>query len=46
MKKTGILLLVVLLALAGLFVWLVMQASPANAPQDVRTIELPDTYEK
>ena len=46
MKKTGILLLVLLLALAGIFIWLLMEAGPDNAPDDVRVIELPDTYER
>jgi hypothetical protein len=28
------------------FFWLVSGASVENAPQDVQTIELPDSYEK
>ena len=45
MKKIGILLLVLLLALAGVFGWLLLSAGPDNAPQETLTIELPDTYE-
>ena len=45
MKKIGILFLVVLVALAGVFGWLLLSAGPGNAPQDTLTIELPDTYE-
>lgn len=46
MKKLAIgggLLAVLLLAV---FFWLVSGASPDNAPQEVQTIELPDSYEK
>ena len=46
MKKIGILLLILFLALAGVFAWLVLEASPDNAPDEVITIELPDTYER
>ena len=46
MKKIMIILVLLTLLVGGLFVWLLMGAGPANAPQDVRTIELPDTYEK
>jgi len=45
MKKFSYLLLALLLVLAGVFVWLVMSASPENAPQETITIELPDSYE-
>lgn len=46
MKKTLILVLVVLAALLGVFAWLVIEAGPHNAPADTVTIELPDTYER
>lgn len=46
MKKSliagGVVLIVLLI---GFFV-LLGKASPENAPQDVQTIELPDTFEK
>jgi len=45
MKKTGILILTILLALGGVFVWLLLAAGADNAPQETITIELPDTYE-
>ncbi len=46
MKKAliGVAILVVLL-LGGFFV-LLGKASPENAPQDVKVIDLPDTFEK
>lgn len=46
MKKIGILLLVLFLALAGVFAWLLLAAGPDNAPKETITVELPDTYEK
>ena len=46
MKKSLILILILLAVVLGVFGWLVLEAGPANAPTDVRTIELPDTYEK
>lgn len=46
MKKFGIVTLVLLLLLGGIFTWLLMGASAENAPQDTITIELPDSYEK
>ena len=45
MKKIGILLIVILVALAGLFAWLLLEAGPDNAPDETITIDLPDTYE-
>ncbi len=46
MKKLVIGGVIVLGLLLGLFVWLLSGASADNAPQKVKTIELPDTYEK
>ena len=46
MKKLVIGGVIVLGLLLGLFVWLLSGASADNAPQEVKTIELPDTYEK
>ena len=46
MKKSLFILLLLGLLFGGVFLWLLMGASPSNAPQDVRTIELQDTYEK
>lgn len=37
---------IVLVLLLALFFWLLSGASADNAPQEVKTIELPDTYEK
>ena len=45
-KKLIIGVAVILLFLIGGFLWLLSQASPESAPQDIVTIELPDTYEK
>ena len=46
MKKTLIAIgAIIALSIFG-FVFLVRQASPDNAPIDVKVIELPDTYEK
>ena len=45
-KKLIIGVAVILLFLTGGFLWLLSQASPESAPQDIVTIELPDTYEK
>jgi len=38
--------IIIAILLIAAFFWLVSQASPKHAPQDVVTIELPDTYEK
>lgn len=46
MKKLVIGGVIVLGLLLGLVVWLLSGASADNAPQEVKTIELPDTYEK
>lgn len=46
MRKLGIGLgVVVFLFILG-FIWLLSGASPENAPQEVVTIDLPDSYEK
>jgi hypothetical protein len=45
MKKFGYLFLALFVILAAVFVWLVLSASPENAPQETITIELPDSYE-
>ncbi|WP_371396427.1 hypothetical protein [Fretibacter rubidus] len=37
---------VVLLLIIGVFVWALAQSGPDNAPQDIKTIDLEDTYEK
>jgi len=46
MKKLAIGAIALIVVLLGLFLWLVSGASPNNAPQEMQTIELPDTYEK
>lgn len=46
MKKMGALLGILAILCLGGFFWLLSQASPQNAPKDVVTIDLPDTYEK
>ena len=45
MKKTGILLLVFLFLLIGLFVWLLGKSHPSNANSEIITIELQDDFE-
>lgn len=46
MKKTVIIFAALLgICLLG-FLWLLAQASPTHAPDDVVTIDLDDTYEK
>ena len=45
-KKITISVAIIAILLLAAFFWLLSQASPENAPQDVTTIELPDTYEK
>ena len=37
---------IALVLLLALFFWLLSGASADHAPQEVQTIELPDTYEK
>ena len=37
---------IALILLIAVFFWLLSGASSDNAPQEVQTIELPDTYEK
>ncbi len=46
MKKALIGASVLLILLLGGFFVLLSKASPQNAPQEVKIIELPDTYEK
>lgn len=46
MKKLAIGGGIVLLLLLAVFFWLLSGASADNAPQEMQTIELPDTYEK
>lgn len=46
MKKLAIGGAIVLILLLVVFFWLLSGASPENAPQDIQTFELPDTYEK
>lgn len=37
---------IALVLLLAVFFWLLSGASADNAPQELQTIELPDTYEK
>ncbi len=46
MKRLTLILGILLLILAGGFMWLLSASSNANAPTDVTVIDLPDTYEK
>ena len=46
MKKTVIIAVSVLLLLGAAFIWLASGGSAKHAPQEVITIELPDSYEK
>lgn len=46
MKKLLITIGVLILLLLGVIMWLAGSVGPDTAPQDVRTIELPDTYEQ
>lgn len=46
MKKLAVGGGIALVLLLALFFWLLSGASADNAPQEVQTIELPDTYEK
>lgn len=46
MKKALIAGGIVVLLLIGAFMVLLAKASPDNAPQDLKVIELPDTFEK
>ncbi len=46
MKKLVIVGGIVLGLLLAVFFWLLSGASADNAPQEVQTIDLPDTYEK
>lgn len=46
MKKLAIGGGIVAVLLLTVFFWLVSGASADNAPQEVQTIELPDSYEK
>jgi len=44
MKQLLIGAVVFIVLLIGLLVWLAGSVGPDTAPQDVRSIELPDTY--
>ncbi|GLQ24039.1 hypothetical protein GCM10007853_19130 [Algimonas ampicilliniresistens] len=44
MKKMLFIVGGLLLLLIAILVWLAGSVGPETAPQDVRTIELPDTY--
>lgn len=46
MKKLLTMIGVFILLLLGVIIWLAGSVGPDTAPQDVRTIELPDTYEQ
>jgi hypothetical protein len=46
MKKLLMMIGVFLLLLIGIVIWLAGSVGPDTAPQDVRSIDLPDTYEK
>ncbi|MDB2439707.1 hypothetical protein N9W89_13420 [Hellea sp.] len=46
MKKLAIGGGIAIILLLVVFFWLLSGASADNAPQDVQTIELPDSYEK
>lgn len=44
MKKALISLGAILILLVGAMLWLASSVGPETAPQDVRSIELPDDY--
>lgn len=44
MKRTLIIVAILLLLVIGTMVWLAGSVGPETAPDDLRTIELPDTY--
>lgn len=46
MKNLLIAIGIFVLLLVGIVMWLAGSVGPDTAPQDVRSIELPDTYEK
>jgi len=46
MKKLLITIGVFILLLVGVTLWLAGSVGPDTAPQDVRSIELPDTYDQ
>ncbi len=46
MKKAIFAFIALVVIVIGGFMFLLNKASPDNAPQDVKIIELPDTYEK
>lgn len=46
MKKLLIAIGVFIVLLIGVLVWLAGSVGPDTAPQNVRSIELPDTYEQ
>lgn len=45
MKKFAIIAGVLILILVGVLFWLAGSVGPETAPQDVRSIELPDNYD-
>lgn len=46
MKRVGIGVIAVLIVLVVVFFWLLSASTPENAPQEVKIIDLEDTYEK
>ncbi|MDG1126466.1 MAG: hypothetical protein P8N18_02465 [Hellea sp.] len=46
MKKLLLVCVTSILFLFALALWLLSGASSENAPQDIKVIELPDSYEK
>ena len=44
MKKALILISVLMLVIIGAMIWLASSVGPETAPQEIRSIELPDTY--
>ncbi len=46
MKKLLIAAIALIVVVGGVMVWLAGSVGPETAPQDVRSIELPDTYDR
>ena len=46
MKKLLFVCVTLILFLSAMAFWLLLGASSENAPQDIKVLELPDTYEK
>jgi len=46
MKKALIIIVPIVVLFVFGFFWLLSKSSPENAPTDVITVELPDTFEK